>query len=128
LLQPATIERSTRQIETGARREGFGDNNRADKGVEATLNYIAETAEKPVYYAYEPPAGIPRQTGRFLPQKVLIRDGRAFLDELSLDQQGFELSRHETSVRDFYDREEVQKVYYPEVERCLKGRRAQPKS
>ena len=97
-----------------------GEDNRAEESVEALLNYIAESGEKPVYYAYEPPPGIPRQTGQFSSQSVPIRNGRALLDELSLDKQGFELVNHETSVSDFYDRDEVQRVYYPEIERLLK--------
>ena len=97
-----------------------GEGNRAGDSVEAVLNYIAGSGEKPVYYAYEPPPGIPRHTGQFAPQSVPIQNGRALLDELSLDKQGFELVNHETSVSDFYDREEVQRVYYPEIERLLK--------
>jgi hypothetical protein len=88
--------------------------------VQSSLNYIAESAEKPVYYAYEPPTGVPRQTGRFEPKFVAIHDARSSIHELSLDKQGFQLVRHETSVKDFYDREEVQDVYYPEIEKLLK--------
>jgi hypothetical protein len=97
-----------------------GENNRPAGAVEAALNYIAESSEKPVYYAYEPPAGIPRISGTFVPHVVPIRDARAVVGELSLDKQGFELTRQETAVRNFYDREEVERVYYPEVERLLK--------
>jgi hypothetical protein len=102
-----------------------GAGNRAEGIIEALLNYITESSEKPVYYAYEPPPGVPRQTGKFAPQAVPIQDGRAFLDELFLDKQGFELVNHETSVNDFYDRDEVQRVYYPRdrpsAERCHQG-------
>ena len=94
---------------------------RAEKTVEASLNYISEFSEKPVYYAFDPPAGIARQTGKFAPHSLPIQNGRTILDELSLDKHGFELIRHETSVIDFYDRDEVQRVYYPEVERLLKA-------
>lgn len=96
------------------------EHNHAENTVEAVLNYIAETSEKPVYYAFEPPPGPPAQTARFIPQTVVVRDGRAVADDLSLDKQGFELTHHETSVNDFYDRKEVQDVYYPEVERLLR--------
>jgi len=89
--------------------------------VDASLNYIAETSEKPVYYAYEPPPGVPRVSGRFTAQTMPIRNARTMLENFSLDKQGFELRRHETSVVDFYDREEVKRVYYPEVERLLKA-------
>jgi hypothetical protein len=94
--------------------------NRSLSSVEATLNYITESSEKPVYYAIEPPAGTPRVTGTFVAQTVPIRNAREVVDDLSLDMQGFELTRQETAVRDFYDQEEVKRVYYPEVERLLK--------
>jgi hypothetical protein len=94
--------------------------NRAEETVEALLNYITDASEKPVYYAYEPPPGTARQTGQFASQSVPIRNGRALLDELSLDKHGFELVNHETAVSDFYDRDEVRRVYYPEIERLLK--------
>ena len=96
------------------------ENHRSASVVETSLNYIADATEKPVYYAYEPPAGVPRQTGQFAPRSVVVRNGRDVVDELSLDKQGFELRRHETSVKDFYDREEVERIYYPEIERLLK--------
>ena len=88
--------------------------------VEALLNYIDEASAKPVYYAYDPPAGVARQTGNFSAQPVSIRDGRALIGELSLDRQGFEVKQHQTAVNDFYDPEEVARVYFPEVERLLK--------
>ena len=50
---------------------------------------------------------------------VPIHDGRAILEQLSLDRQGFELHRHATAVANFYDEAEVRAVYYPEVERLL---------
>jgi hypothetical protein len=51
---------------------------------------------------------------------VAIRDGREGLGELSLDTNGFVLSPHETAAKDFSDPDEVESVYYPEVERLLK--------
>ena len=95
----------------------------ADKGTEvvnARLNYLAEAMPKPVNYAYDPPVGVLRSSGKHVAQDVTIRNGREVLDELSLDTNGFVLTPHETAVRDFYDSEEVKSVYYPEVERLLK--------
>jgi hypothetical protein len=94
--------------------------NRAGIPIEASLNYIEPTSEKPVYYAYEPPAGTPRSTGKFIAHTVPIRNAREVVRDLSLDQQGFQLTHQETAVRDFYDQEEVKRTYYPEVERLLK--------
>ena len=89
--------------------------------VDALLNYIAESSEKPVYYAYEPPPGVPRVSGRFVAQTMPVRNARTTMENFSLDKQGFELRQHGTSVVDFYDREEVKRVYYPEVEQLLKA-------
>jgi hypothetical protein len=94
--------------------------NRAGIPIEASLNYLEPTGEKPVYYAYEPPAGTPRSTGKFVAHSVPIRNAREVVRDLSLDKQGFQLTHQETAVRDFYDQEEVKAAYYPEVERLLK--------
>jgi hypothetical protein len=88
--------------------------------VNARLNYLAEATPKPVNYAYEPPAGVPRRSGKYTAQSVSIRNGREMLGRLSLDTNGFVLTEHETAVKDFYDPDEVKSVYYPEVERLLK--------
>ena len=87
--------------------------------VEATLNYFAESSAKPVIYTYEPPPGIPRTTGKSEPHSVLIRNAR-LAEKLSLDREGFQLVNHETAMQDFYNRDEVQAVYYPEIEQLLK--------
>ncbi|MBI3301912.1 MAG: methyltransferase [Deltaproteobacteria bacterium] len=89
--------------------------------VEAALNYLASTGEKPVYYLYPPPPGTPRQTGQYTPHTLPIHDGRTILAQLSLEQHGFLLTRHETGVANFYDATEVQAVYYPEVERLVQA-------
>ena len=95
----------------------------ADAGIEvvnARLNYLAEAIPKPVNYAYDPPAGVPRRSGKYVERSVIVRNGREVLSKLSLDTNGFVLTKHETAVRDFYDSDEVKSVYYPEVERLLK--------
>jgi hypothetical protein len=97
------------------------DRTRASiKVVNAWLNYLAEATPKPVNYAYDPPAGVPRRSGKYVEQSVGIRNGREALDELSLDINGFVLTPHESAVKDFYDSDEVKSVYYPEVELLLK--------
>jgi hypothetical protein len=95
------------------------DNIPVGSFVQATLNYLVDASEKPVIYTYEPPPAIPKTTGKSEPRSVLIRNVRLG-EELSLDRQGFQLFRQETAVRDFYDRAEVEKVYYPEIEILLK--------
>ncbi len=89
--------------------------------VRAELNYLAPTRERPRTYAYEPPAGAPRSTIANEPHRVQIADARPILSEISLDEEGFGLMQHKSTVRDFYDDEAVKRVYYPEAEQILKG-------
>src|SRR5271156_997262 len=95
----------------------------ADGGIRvirARLTYLAEATPKPVNYTYDPPAGVPRRSGKYVEQDVAVRNGREVLNKLSLDTNGFVLTEHETAVKDFYDSDEVKSGYYPEVERLLK--------
>jgi len=88
--------------------------------VKAELNYLAPTAERPRTYTYDPPSGVPRSTGVNEPHTVVIEDARPILSRISLDAQGFDLVRHRSAVRDFYDDAEAKAIYYPEAEGLLK--------
>lgn len=88
--------------------------------VEAELNYLAPTSERPRTYTYDPPPGEPRTTVVNQPRRLQIADARPILSELSLDEEGFGLVEHRSAVRDFYDDAEVERVYYPEAEQLLK--------
>ena len=87
--------------------------------VEAELNYLAPMAERPRYYAYEPEAGEPRSNLTPEPHQMHIHSLRPIADELGLDVQGFALLEQRSAVHDFWDDEEVRRVYYPEAERFL---------
>ncbi len=89
--------------------------------VKAELNYLTPTTERPRTYTYLPPEGTPPSTAVPEPHTMVVRDLRSILAEVSLDQEGFDLVRHKSVVRDFYDEEQVKRVYYPEVERLLKA-------
>jgi len=88
--------------------------------VEAPVNYLEHGDEKPVTYLYEPSAGVPARSGRATKHWMKIRNGRIAVNELTLDRQGFAFVHCHTRVSNFYDPEEVTRVYYPEVERLLK--------
>ncbi|MBD1843434.1 methyltransferase [Cyanobacteria bacterium FACHB-63] len=87
--------------------------------VNASLNYLIPMSEKPVYYIEETPPGQPQHSGSFEPRQVLIRDARSIVQKLSLDQEGFALINHQSIIQNFYDDEEVRRVYYPEAEKLL---------
>jgi hypothetical protein len=88
--------------------------------VEAELNYLAPTRERPRTCTYDPPAGVLRTTTVNEPHVTRIADARPILSEISLDDEGFGLARHGSAVRNFYDGDEVKRVYYQEAEQLLK--------
>src|ERR1700681_4208386 len=87
--------------------------------VEAELNYLAPMIERPRYYAYEPEPGEPRSNLMPEPHQMRIHNLRPIADELGLDVQGFALLEQRSAVRDFWDDDEVRRVYYPEAERFI---------
>jgi hypothetical protein len=89
--------------------------------VEATLNYLAETSERPVYYFYEPPPGTARQNTKLDPRRALIHDARSLAPPPSLDVQGFTLASLRTVVEDLYDVDAIRDVYYREVEQLVRN-------
>src|SRR6516225_7146866 len=93
----------------------------APKTLTSTLHYLKRGTEKPASYRIEPPPGVPRWNGIDDPRDVTIEDARGREAEFTLDRNGFALVKAPTAVVDFYDREEVKRVYYPEVEQLLKA-------
>ncbi len=87
--------------------------------VEGQLNYLKPIAERPRYYAYETEPGETRSNMTADPHTVRIRSMRPIRDELDLDRQGFAMVDHQTAVKDFWDDDEVRRVYYPEAERVI---------
>src|SRR5271155_788935 len=88
--------------------------------VRASLNYLTPTSKKPVSYAYEPPPGVPWSTVETEAREVTIRDLRRAGDDLALDSAGLQLLVHQTAVKNFWDEDEVLRVYYPETIALLK--------
>jgi hypothetical protein len=81
--------------------------------VEAPLNYLDMTGEKPVTYMYKTENGTPQRTYHNIKHTMAILNGRAVNERLTLDGQGFALVHHPTATGNFYDEAEVRAVYYP---------------
>lgn len=93
----------------------------ATQDLTATLRYLERGNERPVRYVETPPAGVPQWNGIDDPREIRIEDARGHEDEFTLDRNGFSLVRSPSLVGDFYDSNEVEKIYYPEVERLLRA-------
>ena len=89
--------------------------------VTADLNYLTPTADRPRTYTFDPPAGQPQSNIVPEPHGLPIHDVRPISHGVSLDREGFALIRQSSAVKDFYDEDEVRKVYYPEAERLIKA-------
>jgi len=88
--------------------------------VEAKINYLVPTSERPVAYQYDPPPGVPLRTGQYAEYPVVVRNGRGSGKRLSLDREGFLLARQPTPFARFYDAEAVKAEYYADVERVVR--------
>src|ERR1700680_396109 len=84
--------------------------------VEAQLNYLGPMTERPRYYAYERGE---RSNMAYAPHTMRIHDMRPISSDVSLDTQGFALVEQRSAVQDFWDDDEVRRVYYPEAARVI---------
>jgi hypothetical protein len=89
--------------------------------IEATLNYVIDTGEQVFTQTAVPGSLDVRAGGKQDPRRVPIRNGRSYPGQLVLDQHGYRFIHHDTQVRDFYDEDEVRRVYYPEMEALVKA-------
>jgi hypothetical protein len=54
-------------------------------------------------------------------RRVAIRNGRPHAGDFALERHGFRFASHDTGVGDFFDEDEVRRVYYPEMEALVKA-------
>jgi hypothetical protein len=94
--------------------------------VQAELNYLRNNGKRPVNYTYEPPTGVPRNSGEVDTRRVAIRNARlaAPAGDLSLDSSGFQLVKHRSALADADDytsEARIKAIYYSEVETLLRA-------
>lgn len=83
--------------------------------VTATLNYSLDTGAPPVSESFGPNNIHYRYTGTHDPRQVTIEDGRPLAGDFALDEHGFAFVEHRTAMGNFFDPEQLERVYYPEV-------------
>jgi hypothetical protein len=93
----------------------------AQETLEAPLNYHVDNGEKPISLVAGP-GGVDTRLGggQSEAHMVTLRNGRRHLGEFAIDRTGFVFVDHPTKVVDFYDEDEVRRVYYPEMEALIK--------
>jgi len=88
--------------------------------VRVTVQFTKNDGYTPVSVVREVGTGPDVRKGHYVDHEIAIYDGRPIANDLSLDRQGFILTRYPTAVKDFYDEDEVRSVYYPEMEKIVK--------
>ena len=93
----------------------------ASEAIEATVNYILNNGEK-LFTETAGPGGTDVRTGGTVDaRRVTVHNARLHAEPFALDREGFRFVRHDTKVADFFDPEEVRRVYYPEMEALVKA-------
>src|SRR3954463_6070523 len=82
--------------------------------MQAEIHYTRDTGEKLVNETFGPNNIRRRTSGGDERRSVEIADGRKPAD-LGLGANGFKLVEHRTAIRNFFDADELKRVYYPEV-------------
>jgi hypothetical protein len=87
--------------------------------IEATINYLHAESEQPFTFTGGPGSTELRSGGTQDPHKVTIRNGRA--KNFVLEENGFRFVRHDTRMANFFDADEIRRVYYPEMQALIKA-------
>jgi hypothetical protein len=90
--------------------------------LDVTLTYSVDTGARPVSLVAEPGESDKRVGGGSSESRqVLLRNGRRHIGEFDIEKHGFRFVHHDTRVVDFYDEDEIRRVYYPEMEDLVKA-------
>jgi hypothetical protein len=87
--------------------------------IEADLVYLADSGEKLITQVAEPGGRDRREGGGNETHRVAIRNGRPLADRFQFERDGFRFVPHRTQMGNFYDEEEIRRVYYPECEALI---------
>src|SRR3954451_4417788 len=87
--------------------------------MQAEITYTRDSGEKLVNETFGPNNIRRRTSGSEERHRVEIANGRESR-ELALDANGFVLVEHRTAVKNFFDLDELKRVYYPEVEALIR--------
>ena len=87
----------------------------------AAIPYTLDSGEKLVNETFGPNNTQRRSSGTIDWRSVSIHNGRMAAGDFSLDRNGFQLVRHRTAMKDFFDADELKSVYYVEVAALIRS-------
>ena len=88
--------------------------------IQASVNYLIEDGQRPFTYTGGPGSTDIRTGGTPDPHIVTMHNGRLVPGGFALERNGFHFRPHDTQMRDFFDEDEIARVYYPEMEALIK--------
>ncbi|MSO81048.1 MAG: methyltransferase [Alphaproteobacteria bacterium] len=86
--------------------------------IETILHYLVDTGEAPVFKQSDNTVDTVFTVGVREDKRVTVHNGRLHEGKLSLDVEGFVLAKQTVKI-DFFDDEQVRKIYTPGVERLV---------
>ncbi len=93
----------------------------APEFVEAEVRYVEDDGTPPYRYIDWPEMQDKDRPATYEPRRVKIRNGRISGETFALATHGFTLVERPTEMKDFYDEDEVLRIYYPETEALIKA-------
>jgi hypothetical protein len=88
--------------------------------VEATLNYLVNDGVK-IFTEAGGGGALDVRGGTIDPHHVVVHNGRPGAKDFVFEREGFRFVGHDTKVADFFDEDQVRRVYYPEMETLVKA-------
>jgi hypothetical protein len=88
--------------------------------IQASVNYMIEDGKQLFTYTGGPGSTDIRTGGTADVHTVTMHNGRLVPDGFALERNGFRFIPHDTQMRDFFDEDEIARVYYREMEALIK--------
>jgi hypothetical protein len=88
--------------------------------IETVVNYYKDTGETPYTWSGGTGSTEVRSSNSVAPHRVTMHNGRNRAGGFVLDRDGLVFRPHDTRMKDFFDEDEIRRVYYPEMEALIK--------
>jgi hypothetical protein len=88
--------------------------------IETVVNYYRDTGETPYTWSGGTGSTEVRSSNSTEAHRVTMHNGRKRAGGFVLDRDGLVFRPHDTRMKDFFDEDEIRRVYYPEMEALIK--------
>lgn len=92
----------------------------APASIESALNYLARPEASAVYIASVGGDEVAPHEGEYVAQMLTLHNARLHPGEFNLDREGFRLVHQHSTVSDFYDDEQIARIYEDEVKALVR--------